>query len=285
MSEPVSIFGYQVSQGAFQLLLEGVKALVFGVIAAYLVYRLNQNAKCREQDDALYNELVKPRILAVNDLNARLSALAAEYLRVLDEFEKNPLDDLEPPATGVPRSSQIEYRQNEIHMEADEAVRRFRKQLPGRAAELMVKADEVRYVIGEVQYGEFQQRVQVFSRNITLVWGYFEGSLIPRIMQAWNQADTPAELRTETPRSIDQLIRTRKAVAVVARRRINRFLRVISSDFDIVLRTKGQSTLELTTPPQKTLLEMIEERSKRFGDATADRIEQEMEEAVGATNK
>jgi hypothetical protein len=281
------VLGHHFTAGEFQLLLETTKGLVLAVaggsIAAYITYRLNRNAKDREQNAALFNELIKPRVIAMNDINARVVALAADYLQVLTLFEKRSNLTTVREGSGLPELVDLERTNAQLkrHGHARDSVETFQAALPDRIAAVMREADAKRYLIGEPQYAEVRRRLDVLAHDIRLEWDYMDSVKAPKILAELQSNHANPDAWREKAREVSEgLMMTTQVVEALSRRRIERFLAVLSSEFETVVRTKGLSMLSIPANPIRSEMEAVERTSQSIDDLNESLLEGEIMEEL-----
>jgi hypothetical protein len=270
-----------------ELALGTVRALVLAVagasITAYLPYRLNKYAKQREQDHAQFNELIKPRIAALHDLHGRVVALAVDYLHVLALFEKRPnsKDSLESASAPNPvelrKNTEAKLLEEKLLEEARHAVGTFLASLPTRVAEVMRNADAVRYIIGEPQYRQLHERLDRLVDDLNFVWDYFWLKKCPQLLKM--QGDIKSDDSPDRWREYWNVFKLNyRAFAALSRRRIERLLDELLSDFESLIRNKGGVAVNIAPKPVRSQREATERMAQQVQELTNDALEGEIEE-------
>jgi hypothetical protein len=227
MEAPQNLFGFAVTDAELKLIIEIAKAVLLTVTAGISVLIFDALAKRREQDTALFNELVKGRIVALHSINNKLVRSIVDFLQLLEEMS-------------VYADTPVDWR-DEKRFQFDEAaigkINRYRQSLRTHEAELISDIAKFRYDMGESGYLSLTNRVRHLSSRVNELWAYHE-----KCVQYWKLglAEKAPPGTPNIERKAELLIA--ENVAAEGRWDLIRLVDRIHDDFEKVVRLKGRTT-------------------------------------------
>lgn len=223
------IFGLRLTAAEWQLAVEGLKAALLTSGGAVSILLFNNLAKKREQDGALFNEIIKRRIDLLHVTNKSIVDLAGKLLETLDPIVAN--------AAQSPRLKDTQRLEQDRDCIAK--LYRFNDALPERINRLKTTLALNRYEIGEHGHRSAMQRVSYLSKRIDFILLYYLDKCYKKWLPSMEEAtfDT-AELPPDSLK-----LHVAEIVLDVFAKEIRGILCEVHDDFENVIRRKGRSII------------------------------------------
>ena len=228
-AQSVMLFGYSLSQAEFQLLLEIIKASILAGGAGLIAYLFNLASKKRELDAALFDELIKPRITRLHELNSQMLDVISDYEDLIDKM-LNP--DVSTGSTDYATARRMHIA------DTQSAIMEFCKvSLESRLNLILKRAKKSRYEIGEDSYNNIVSRTAFLTKNLPEIWTSFYIGKYSDLARQYNASQIDIE-------EFGSLVSLNAQIyALVSRRLINRLMSAIHDDFETVIKHRGGRNL------------------------------------------
>jgi hypothetical protein len=233
MDDPnVWVWGHKITKAEFDLYLEIVKSTLFAAAGGAIAYMFTLLSKRREQDDALFNELIKGRISSAHSVNQAISKILGEYHNLVDvdRFERRLI--FTPQISSKDQTGSPEDTRDEVSRAMRDQFGRniddFIKNMPKRFDNVVLLLRANRYVLGEDKVDDLTRCLREIERSIRMVWRFY-------LYQVLEKGPKSEDFRAQYNWESGQ----RRSAALYNERLIRKYLRYIEITFEDVIRSKA----------------------------------------------
>lgn len=266
-AQPAILFGSSFTAAEFQLLLEIIKATLLAAGAGLIALFFSVAAKNREMESALFNELIKPRIACLHQINERiLSAVSAYDDRVSALLE---------PQVEAASGDYAHDRRISVTKASTEILTFCNSTLPESLETIRQIAKRNRYRIGEFSYASVNSRTRFLEHTLLSIWNHYTIEKYPKLAQMFNEGVITEEIFAS---SADHQARI---YALVSRRQVARLLNVLHDDFESVIKARGRHRATQIPPRSGLGRDDVLEAVRRALDTSMSSDAADLERALG----